>query len=136
VDGNAGASGVAAPELERVRLQRIDVSDVDPQTAAQEAVDPDRLLEGEDPDTRYPEDARRWIEVYTELATFKDRALATAHESLANMPQADARQEALRTDFSVLEAERERLRRRLEYWKQRHVDLSMSTPSPPQPSES
>jgi hypothetical protein len=123
-------------ELERLRLQRIDVSDVDPQIAAQEAVDPDRLLEGENPETSYPEDARRWIEVYTELVTFKARALATAHESLANMPQADARQEALRTDFSVLEAEAERLRRRLEFWKQRHVDLSMSTQSPATPSES
>ena len=108
---------------------------MDPQTAAQQAVDPDRLLEGEDPETPYPEDARRWIEVYTELLSFKERALATAHEGLAKMPQADARREAVRTDFSVLEAERDRLRRRLEFWKRRHLDLSITDAPPPQRSE-
>jgi len=117
------------------RLEYIDLEDVDPQTAAREAVDPDRLLEGEDPASPHPEEARRWIEVYTELLTFKERALATAHEGLAKMPEADARREAVRTDFSVLEAERDRLRRRLEFWKKRHLDLSMSTASPEQPSK-
>lgn len=117
------------------KLKYIDLEDVDPQTAAREAVDPDRLLEGEDPESPHPEEARRWIEVYTELLTFKERALATAHEGLAKMPEADARREAVRTDFSVLEAERDRLRRRLEFWKKRHLDLSMSTASPQQPSK-
>jgi len=117
------------------RLECIDLEDVDPQTAAREAVDPDRLLEGEDPESPHPEEARRWIEVYTELLTFKERALATAHEGLAKMAEADARREAVRTDFSVLEAERDRLRRRLEFWKKRHLDLSISTASPQQPSK-
>jgi len=117
------------------RLEYIDLEDVDPQTAARDAVDPDRLLEGEDPESPHPEEARRWIEVYTELLTFKERALATAHEGLAKMPEADARREAVRTDFSVLEAERDRLRRRLEFWKKRHLDLSISTASPQQPSK-
>ncbi len=98
-------------------------------------MDPDRLLEGEDPESPHPEEARRWIEVYTELLTFKERALATAHEGLAKMAEADARREAVRTDFSVLEAERDRLRRRLEFWKKRHLDLSISTASPQQPSK-
>jgi hypothetical protein len=116
------------------RLEYIDLEDVDPQTAARDAVDPDRLLEGEDPESPHPEEARRWIEVYTELVTFKERALATAHEGLAKMPEADARREAVRTDFSILEAERDRLRRRLEFWKKRHLELSISTGSPQQPS--
>jgi len=97
---------------------------VDPQIAAQAAVDPDRLLEGEDPDTPHPEEARHWIEAYTELLTFKERAVATAHQSLAEMPEVGILLEATRTDFVVLEAERDRLRRRLEFWKRRHLDLT------------
>ena len=35
--------------------------------AALAAVDEDRLLDGEDPDTPHAEDERRWLAVYTEL---------------------------------------------------------------------
>jgi len=108
----------------RFTLEGIDLNDVDPQKAAGEAVDPDRLLEGEDPETRHPEEANHWIEVYTELLTFKERAVATAHQSVAQMPEVDARVEATRTDMAVLEAERDRIRRRLDFWKRRHLDLS------------
>jgi len=111
-----------------VRLGCIDPEDVDPQTAARAAVDPDRLLEGEDPETPHPDEAQHWIEVYTELLTFKERAVATAHESLSTMPEADARREAVLTDLIVLEAERDRLRRRLEFWKRRHLDLTTAQP--------
>ncbi len=109
-----------------VKLADIDLKDVDPKKAALEAVDPNRLLEGEDPETPHPEEARHWIEAYTELLNFKERAVATAHQSLAAMPDGDARREATRTDFAVLEAERDRLRRRLEFWKRRHLDLTMA----------
>ena len=100
------------------------MNDVDPQKAAGEAVDPDRLLEGEDPETRQPEEANHWIEVYTELLTFKERAVATANQNVAQMPEVDARVEARQTDLAVLEAERDRIRRRLDFWKRRHLDLS------------
>ena len=100
------------------------MNDVDPQKAAGEAVDPDRLLEGEDPETRQPEEANHWIEVYTELLTFKERAVATANQDVAQMPEVDARVEATQTDLAVLEAERDRIRRRLDFWKRRHLDLS------------
>jgi hypothetical protein len=99
------------------------LNDVDPQKAASEAVDPDRLLEGEDPETPHPEEASHWVEVYSELITFKERAVATAHQNLAKMPEVDARVETSRTDLAVLEAERDRIRRRLDFWKQRHLDL-------------
>ncbi|TME25608.1 MAG: hypothetical protein E6I68_01720 [Chloroflexi bacterium] len=100
------------------------MNDVDPQKAAGEAVDPDRLLEGEDPETRQPEEANHWIEVYTELLTFKERAVATANQNVAQMPEVDARVEATQTDLAVLQAERDRIRRRLDFWKRRHLDLS------------
>ena len=35
--------------------------------AADKAVDPDRLLEGEDPSTTYLDDATHWVTVYSEL---------------------------------------------------------------------
>ena len=114
----------AVPYSIPFRLEGIDLNDVDPQKAAGEAVDPDRLLEGEDPETPHAEEASHWVEVYSELMTFKDRAVATAHRNLGQMPEADARVETTRTDLAVLEAERDRIRRRLEFWKRRHLDLS------------
>ena len=46
--------------------------------AAQKSVDPDRLIEGEDPGTRYVEDAAHWITVYSELVLFKERLVDSA----------------------------------------------------------
>src|SRR6266702_1790209 len=98
------------PYSTRFTLEGIDLNDVDPQKAAGEAVDPDRLLEGEDPETRHPEEANHWIEVYTELLTSTERAVATGHKCVAQMPSADPPVEATRTDMAVLEAERDRIR--------------------------
>src|SRR5207244_8007121 len=71
------------PYSTRFTLEGIDLNDVDPQKAAGEAVDPDRLLEGEDPETRHPEEANHWIEDYIELLPVKARAVATAAHSRA-----------------------------------------------------
>ena len=123
LDKNRSGVGLR-PLSARFTLEGIDLNDVDPQKAAGEAVDPDRLLEGEDPETRQPEEANHWIEVYTELLTFKERAVATANQNVAQMPEVDARVEATQTDLAVLQAERDRIRRRLDFWKRRHLDLS------------
>jgi hypothetical protein len=92
--------------------------------AAEQAVDPDRLLEGEDPETRYVEDAAHWITVYSELVLFKERLVDSAGQALTNMTETQARDEVGKTDLMVLTAERDRLRRRLDYWKERQRDLS------------
>lgn len=97
---------------------------VPPEEAAKDAVDPNRLLEGEDPTTPHPEEALHWIEVYSDLLTFKERALTTAQQALAETPESDARAEAERTDLPVLEAERERIRHRMAFWRERHRELS------------
>jgi hypothetical protein len=86
--------------------------------------DPDRLLEGEDSSTPNPEEAQHWIDVYTDLMTFKERTESSAQKSLKQMPEPEARAEVARTDLPALKAERERLRRRLDFWKQRHADLT------------
>ena len=92
--------------------------------AARLSVDPDRLLDGEDPATRYIEDAAHWITVYSELMLFKERLVDSANESMRAMTEAHAREEVSRTDLLVLSAERDRLKRRLDYWKERQRELS------------
>ena len=91
--------------------------------AALRSVDPDRLLDGEDPGTSYVEDAAHWITVYSELVLFKERLVDTASEALRNMTEAHARDEVSKTDLMVLTAERDRLKRRLDYWKERQREL-------------
>jgi hypothetical protein len=90
---------------------------------AQEQVDSDRLLEGEDPQTRYVEDAAHWVTVYSELLLFKERLVDSAQGGLLDITDAVARQEATSTDLQVLLAERARLRGRLEFWKGRQREL-------------
>ena len=92
--------------------------------AARKSVDPERLIEGENPETRYVEDAAHWVTVYSELLLFKERLVDTATEALGNMTELHARDEVSSTDLVVLTAERDRLRRRLDYWKERQRALS------------
>lgn len=95
--------------------------------AAEEAVDPDRLLDGEDPSTHHLEDATHWVTVYSELLTFKERLVDTAQDGLTRMTEFGARKEAANQDLVILTAERERLVRRLSYWKARQQELVRQT---------
>ena|SRR2546421_8108270 len=97
--------------------------------AARKSVDPERLIEGENPETRYVEDAAHWVTVYSELVLFKERLVDSASEGLRSMTEAQAREEVGTTDLLVLTAERDRLRRRLDYWKERQRELSRRRPS-------
>ena len=102
----------------------MDKDDTRPEEAAKNAADPNRLLEGEDPSTPHPEEARHWVDVYSELLTFKERTISTAQRDVAELPKPEAREEAEQTDMVVLEAERDRLQQRLDFWKRRHRELS------------
>jgi hypothetical protein len=86
--------------------------------AALEAVEPDRLLPGEDEGSVHPDDARHWTKVYAELVEFKRSLLTVAEVRLVTMEGA-ARAEVEETDLKVLLAEAERLERRLRYWEAR-----------------
>jgi hypothetical protein len=97
--------------------------DSSPEELARGAVERDRLLDREDPETRYLEDARHWADVYRELVSFKDEMLATTHERLVQSPP-DVRSELERTDLVVLGAERERYRRRLDFWQRRQREMT------------
>ncbi len=83
--------------------------------AAQEAVEPDRLLPGEDERTLHMDDALHWMKVYSELLDFKRRLLVVTDERLVSMGDA-ARAEVEETDLKVLRAEADRLERRFDFW--------------------
>lgn len=91
-------------------------------SAALDAVEPDRLLPGEDVTTTYPEDATHWATVYAELLDFKRSLLAVTEAKLLTM-QGIARSEVEETDLKILLAEAERLERRLRFWESRRLAL-------------
>ena len=90
----------------------------DKEKAAEEQVDDDRLLPGEKPDSAHPEDALHWAEVYRELCDFKERAIEQITIDVIALGE-EARKEIEGTDLVVLRAERDRFRRRAEFWRQR-----------------
>ena len=83
--------------------------------------DPDRLLEGEDPDTTDPEEVERWVGAYAELLGFKHDVVGRAETSAERLP-APAKPEA-EADLTLLRTERERLKRRYEFWQKRSAEL-------------
>ena len=86
--------------------------------AAQDTVEPDRLLPGEDERTPHMDDAQHWMKVYGELLDFKRRLLIVTDERLVSMGDA-ARAEVEGTDLKVLKAEADRLERRFDFWTAR-----------------
>jgi hypothetical protein len=92
--------------------------------ALNRATDPDRLLDGEDPDTTRLDNAQHWARIYRELLGFKRDVIGQADAGAAELP-AEAAPEA-DTDLTILEAERQRLERRLEFWERRVKELAAS----------
>lgn len=101
------------------------------EVAAHRAVEPDRLLPGERLDSRHPEDALHWAGVYRELIEFKDRAIDVIVLEAVAMSDT-ARLEVESTDLVVMRSERDRFRRRANYWRRRYQSLTGTTP-PPRP---
>lgn len=95
----------------------------DKEEAAHDQVAEGRLLPGEDPGATHPDDALHWTEVYGELLDFKNRTIERVRDDLSRLGEA-ARREVETTDLVVLAAERDRFRRRIEYWRERHRELS------------
>ena len=103
------------------------------ETAAIDAVEPERLLPGERPDSDHPEDALHWAGVYRELIQFKDRAIDQILLEAVAMSE-PARAELERTDLVVMRAERDRFRRRADFWRQRYRLLT-GAEAPRQPGD-
>ncbi len=90
---------------------------------ARQQVDPERLLDGEDESTVFPEDARHWVEVYTELVGFKQALIERLSDSSADL-DTDHGQDEARGDRAILEMELARLQGRAGFWKKRLVELA------------
>jgi DNA-binding winged helix-turn-helix (wHTH) protein len=82
----------------------------------------DRLLEGEDPDTGFAQDARRWIAIYRQLIAFKIAVLARVQAQVRGLP-AEERAGAVSKDVPLIEQQLARYRRRLEFWYERQWEL-------------
>ncbi len=87
--------------------------------AAEAEVDPDRLLEGEDPEAADLDDARHWATVYRELKEVKRRMIETAESAMTDSIQKAATREIVSTDLVALRAELRRFERRLAFWTRR-----------------
>lgn len=93
------------------------------QIAALEGAAPDRLLDGEDPETLQLHDADHWIRVYQDLLNFKRQLLATAHEIVPGLDDA-ARDEVGKTDLIAMDAEASKFQRRVQFWQRRRDELA------------
>jgi hypothetical protein len=107
-DGGADGDGTEAPAPD----------DAEARAAALDAVEPERLLDGEVEDTRHVDDALHWVKVYSELLDFKRSLLSVAEQRVESMEET-AGDEVRKTDLKLLLAEAERFERRLEFWRRR-----------------
>jgi hypothetical protein len=96
------------------------------QNAALDAVEPERLLPGEEEDSVHLDDAVHWTKVYSELLDFKRSLLRVAEDRITSMNNA-ARTEIEETDLKILEAEAQRLERRQDFWRARSAALTSGT---------
>lgn len=90
--------------------------------AAQEAVDPERLLPGEIPESGLLEDALHWQAVYRELLDAKSSIVDMTRSRLRGTSEPPVRDELSR-DEKVMLAEQRRLERRLRFWNDRAAEL-------------
>lgn len=82
-----------------------------------------RLLPGENPGTRFEDDADHWLAVYTELLQAKAALLAALAERLTKMTDDAARAEVGATDAPLMEEELTRFQSRIDFWKRRKSEL-------------
>jgi hypothetical protein len=78
-----------------------------------ETAEDDRLLPGEDPESSFPDDAEHFVSVYAELLRFQELAVS----------QAEAESSGGGEHLEHLRLERDRLRRRLDFWRRRQREL-------------
>lgn len=79
----------------------------------------DKLLEGEDPETRHPDDAEHWFKVYTELVQTKAELLSALTTRLAEIETDESRGELAQSDIPTLQGELDRFQRRLDFWREK-----------------
>ncbi len=83
-----------------------------------EAAHPERLIEGEDPAATDAATAEHWLLVYGQLLGTKSGLLADLRKDMATMDPV-ARDEMVKTDEALLEAQVQRFHRRIAFWESR-----------------
>jgi len=98
------------------------------ETLARRALDRNRLLEGEDPETPQVEDAVHWSAVYGELIDFKQTLLGQMRKSLAKLPD-DAANEIRTVDMAIIRKQLERYESCRAFWDRRRQNLAGERPA-------
>jgi len=86
------------------------------------ALDERRVLEGENLETVFVEDAIHWASVYEELIDFKGRLLGEMGRNLPQLPQVAAT-EIKTVDMAITERQMNRYKHRLKFWQTRLSQL-------------
>jgi hypothetical protein len=94
---------------------------------AEKALNGQRLMDGENPDSTEIEDAIHWSNVYGELITFKERLLAQMRSGLPSLP-GEAAAEVRGVDMAITRQQMERYKSRRAFWEQRTKDLAGKRP--------
>jgi hypothetical protein len=94
------------------------------EAAADDAVNSDHLLAGEDPNTRHLDDIEHWISAYSELIAYKETLIAKTQEEAGTMVNPAAFRETERVDLTILKRELSNFRQRLKFWLGRREELS------------
>ena len=81
------------------------------------------LMDGEDSATRDPEVARHWVSIYGQMLEFKERMIDRIRNEADGLPR-PAGSHVRSTDLRIMEAERERVVTRLDFWRDRHWQLA------------
>lgn len=102
--------------------------DTEAQKAAEAEVDAQRLLPDENPESRDPDDAVHWLDVYTQLLQGKAAILTSLTERLAKIPEEAAREELAKTDVVTLDREVKRIQGRIDFWTTRRSELEADPP--------
>ena len=87
------------------------------------AIDPDALLQGEDPWSASADDAVHWLEAYRELLEMKRSALAHLEQMIDSATE-EAVEEA-EMDRRLLNAQAQRYERRHWFWTERARELAL-----------
>ena len=77
---------------------------------------------GENSESRAPDDISHWISAYTELLAFKDHLLEDMSRGMESLSKA-ARAEIEELDVKLIEAQRARYARRLDFWTRRQAEI-------------
>ncbi len=83
----------------------------------------DRLMDGESSESRSAADCAHWIKAYRELLDFKDLLLTDMDEHMKSL-SSPANAEIQELDVGLIEMQRKRYERRLDFWLRREKEIS------------